>query len=103
MKKLVAPALIALIAACTSGDDDGGTPTRGPGTWETLAPVPVAIQEIAVVALGSEVFILGGFDGGGVVVPDVRAWSSTAGTWRSAAPLPVAMHHANAAVANGKI
>lgn len=104
---LLLPAFCA-IGCSGGGDDDGGptpTPTPDlPGEWTAAAALPGgARQETAVVALGGKVYVLGGFDGGLAVVSDVEVFDPALGTWSTAQPLPVAMHHANAAVADGKI
>lgn len=100
-----------LTSGCTGGgdDDDDGTPTPTPtpdlpGEWTSAEALPGgARQETAVVALGGKVYVLGGFDAVGTVVPDVEVFDPALGTWANAAPLPIEMHHANAAVADGKI
>jgi len=109
MKRLALLAFL-FVAGCTGGgDDDDGSPTPTPtpdlpGEWTAAAALPGgARQETAVVALDGMVYVLGGFDGGGTVVDDVEVFDPVLGTWSTAAPLPVAMHHANAAVADGKI
>lgn len=61
-----------------------------------------AIQETAVVALGTDVYVIGGFMGFSVV-DQVLVFDTVGRTWRQAAPLPIAVHHANAATVNGKI
>ena len=77
-------------------------PTLASGRWETRATIASGPrQETAVVALGGEVYVLGGFDGSGRVVATVEAYDPRADRWRSVADLPLAMHHANAAVVDG--
>lgn len=98
------PALFLLLlsaAACSGGgDDDDGLP----GEWTAAQALPGGDrQETAVVALDGKVFVLGGFTGTGAIVADVEVFDPANGTWDTAAALPVAMHHANAAVADGKI
>ena len=79
-------------------------PTLASGRWETRATIASGPrQETAVVALGGEVYVLGGFDGSGRVVATVEAYDPRADRWRSVADLPLAMHHANAAVVDGRI
>jgi len=85
---------------------DAADPTGDGGTsgWQQLPNVLGGpIQEIAVVELDGKIYVMGGFTGGGNIVPDVRVYDVAAGTWSDAAPLPQAVHHANAAAANGKI
>lgn len=104
---LIATAVLpALAASCVAGDDgdDGGSPTpTPPGSWTAIEAMPAARQETAVIALGGEIYVLGGFNGSLQVVDTVEAYDPVADSWRAIADLPVTMHHANAAVAGGKI
>ncbi len=94
-------ALLALFSGC-AGKDGGADPPRG--EWFGLAPMPGgARQETAVVALDGEVVVLGGIDGDLQVVATVETYDPSTDTWDTLPDLPNAMHHANAAVANGKI
>ena len=73
--------------------------------WHTLAPLGLgARQEHPSVALGGELYVLGGFDGTAQIVASVEAYDPVRDVWRSdIAPLPVPLHHANVAVVNGRI
>lgn len=73
--------------------------------WRTLAPLGLgARQEHPSVALDGEIYVLGGFDGTARIVDSVEAYDPVRDTWRSdVAPLPVTLHHANAAVVDGRI
>jgi N-acetylneuraminic acid mutarotase len=75
----------------------GGSPTPG---WYDLAPLPEPLQENAVVGLGDEVVVIGGFNQFAQVVDRVEAYAPATDSWRSLAPLPAARHHVNAAVAD---
>ncbi len=78
------------------------TPTGG--TWQARAPLPGGPrQETGVAALGSEVYVVGGFDATGAVVASVEVYDPAANTWRSAAPVPVPLHHANVAAQGGRL
>jgi N-acetylneuraminic acid mutarotase len=56
-----------------------------------------------VVALGGEVYVVGGFTPQGVV-PTVEIYDPSANAWRSGADFPdPAVHHANAAAAGGRL
>ncbi|MCA9539238.1 MAG: kelch repeat-containing protein [Myxococcales bacterium] len=75
-----------------------------PGQWQPRAAVlPGPIQEVAVLTLAGEMYVLGGFDELGRIVPRVSVYNPDADAWRVAADLPVALHHANAAVVDGRI
>lgn len=68
------------------------------------APLPALLtvrQEHAVVALGGEVYVIGGFTP--MATATVEAFNPSSETWRSVAPFPVVLNHANAASVNGLI
>jgi N-acetylneuraminic acid mutarotase len=90
------------------------TPSTMPPGVTPAAPAPTgaplqqprpdlisARQEHAVVALGGEIYVIGGFTP--MVTATVEAFDTAAQTWRAVASLPVALHHANAASINGRI
>ena len=83
----------------TADDETTATPVR-----QTLAPLAAGPrQETAVVALEGEIYVIGGFDARGRIVPTVEAYDPERDQWRPVADLPEPLHHANAAVADGKI
>lgn len=71
----------------------------GEPVQELLPELPSVRQEHSVVALGGEIFVLGGFTPN--VTPTMQAYDPASRTWRSAADVPFALHHANAAVVDG--
>ncbi|MCH9680863.1 MAG: kelch repeat-containing protein [Deltaproteobacteria bacterium] len=90
-------------AADGSSSDDGLGP--GPeGEWVSLAPLAAGPrQEDAVVALGDEIYMLGGFAEGAALVPTVEAYDPRLDSWRDIADLPVPMHHPQAAAVGGRL
>lgn len=74
-----------------------------PGWADAPAVARGAIQEIAVVALDGLIYVIGGFDGQARVVNRVSRFDPATGEWSAAADLPARMHHANAAVVDGRI
>ena len=62
-----------------------------------------AIQEIAVVALNGSIYVIGGFDAQARVLNRVSRFDPTTDAWTAVADLPARMHHANAAVVDGRI
>jgi hypothetical protein len=83
-------------------EDGASVPGEG-GAWIDAPALPAPRQEIGVVAFADEIWVLGGFDDQGRVVPDVFIFEPTAGVWRAGPALPTPMHHANVAVAAGRI
>ncbi len=85
-------------------DPDADLPDGPRGTWQAAAPLARGPrQETAVVALGGEIYVLGGFNDAAAVVPTVEAYDPETNTWRDRADLPVRLHHANAAVVGNNI
>jgi N-acetylneuraminic acid mutarotase len=74
--------------------------------WKTLAPVKGGVrQEHNVVAWGDTVYILCGIRQGVYeeTTAAVEAYNTKTNTWTEVAPVPMLLHHANVAVADGKI
>jgi N-acetylneuraminic acid mutarotase len=113
------PLVLALfLAAC--GDDatspaapSGGAPDASanppvpppsmPGGWSARASLPIPKQELAVVAVGERVYVLGGLDASGRSLADVSVYDARADAWTAVTPLPEPLHHINAAVVDGRI
>lgn len=94
--------LAALLCACAPSSPPP-TPGGG-GEWETRSAAPSGPrQETAAVALDGEVYVIGGIDNFGNTVATVEAYDPSGDRWRAVADLPLAMHHAQAAVADGRI
>ena len=87
-----------------AGPENNGFDGVGGGEWSAVAPISVGgRQEVSVLALGEEMFVLGGFEPSLSIVPTVEVYSPQTDTWRSVAPMPARAHHINAAVVDGKI
>jgi N-acetylneuraminic acid mutarotase len=103
------PGLLVLVAAlaagCLGATTESSAPIdlTSPGTWTSLAPMPTARQEVAVAALDSRVFVIGGLGPGAQPVATVEAYDPATNRWERRAPLPVPLHHPGAAVADGRL
>jgi N-acetylneuraminic acid mutarotase len=64
--------------------------------------MPVPVQETAAVAVGTEVFVLGGFEEL-AITDSVRVYDVAGDSWSLAPAMPSPMHHANATVVDGTI
>jgi N-acetylneuraminic acid mutarotase len=73
------------------------------GTWQTLAPMPTARQELATAALNGKIYAIGGYDSSGTPTNIVEVYDPATDMWSSAHPIPRALHHNCAAVAAGKL
>jgi N-acetylneuraminic acid mutarotase len=84
-------------------DSDSGVPEDALGVWTALADLTEPRQETAVVELGGEIYLIGGYDEQQRIVPAVEAFNPATNTWRAVAALPIAIHHVNAAVTGDRI
>jgi N-acetylneuraminic acid mutarotase len=97
-------ASLSLSAGCSCDPSPPDVVEGEGGRWELLTPLAEGPrQETAVVALRGEIVVMGGFNGLGAVVPLVEAYDPVDDRWRRLADLPTPVHHANAAVVDGKI
>ena len=107
---------VLIIVGCFAcGDDNGSTqidaaPDGAQTTCETTTPWAAApplplgpTQETAVVAVGTKIYVLGGFTSTISIVPAVQIFDTAACAWSLGPDLPKAVHHANAAVVDGTI
>jgi N-acetylneuraminic acid mutarotase len=69
----------------------------GSAGWEQRAPLPEARSEVAAVALGGRIVVVGGYRGDGTTSPRVDAYVAATDTWQRLPDLPVAVNHAMAA------
>ncbi|MSQ83902.1 MAG: kelch-like protein [Myxococcales bacterium] len=74
-------------------------------SWQAFPPLPAPRQEHAVVAWNERLIVVGGYAGTGFGPPStsVLAWQSGAANWTALPDLPEALHHAHAAVLDGKL
>jgi N-acetylneuraminic acid mutarotase len=97
MKALWAGLVVSLwLAVATSGQAGGDT-------WQTLAPMPAARQELATAVLNGKIYVIAGYDENGNSTDSVFVYNPATNTWASAHPLPGLNNHNNAAVAAGKL
>src|SRR5437870_9109288 len=73
------------------------------GIWRELARMPSMRQELSTAVLDGKIFVIAGFDSGGLSTNTVEIYDPQTDTWTSAAPLPIATNHNAAAVAAGKL
>lgn len=79
-----------------------------PHPWSAVAPDPILRQAMAAVALGDQIYVIGGrrMDLGvvpGPSTPIVGRLDASTGTWTNAPELSLPRHALAAAVANGRI
>jgi hypothetical protein len=82
-------------------EGDAGSQALGAPSYETLPALGGVRQEHAVVALGGRICVIGGFAPS--ITGTVDCYDPGARSWQPIARLSRALHHANAAVVDGKI
>jgi N-acetylneuraminic acid mutarotase len=84
---------------CLAGS--AGSQTKG---WRAAAPIPAPRSEVAAVAVGTEIIIVGGYqNNAGANSARVDAYSPARNRWRRLPDLPVAVNHAMAAASRGRL
>lgn len=87
------------------GMGDAHAQTCAEGLWETLAPIPVAVQEVGVAEVGGYVYVVGGFNAAGQSVNTVWRYDAGANAWQSVPdlPAPAPLNHVAAAGVDGRL
>jgi N-acetylneuraminic acid mutarotase len=67
------------------------SPASDSDSWSAVAPLPLARQSHAAVAVGSAMYVLGGYDND--MADSVLKFDSTQGTWSQVAPMPEAIYN----------
>jgi N-acetylneuraminic acid mutarotase len=75
----------------------------GGGTWQELAPMPSARQELATAVLHGKIYVIAGYDLEGNSTDTVDVYNPATDSWTSAHPIPGLNNHNSAAVAAGKL
>ena len=57
-------------------------------TWTAVAPLPMALSDVAAIDHGGRIFVFGGCTNGGVRVATVSIYDPTTDSWSSGAPMP---------------
>lgn len=98
-------AALALVGGCVGATVDSPAPVdqSASGSWATRTPMPTARQEVAVAALGNQIFVVGGFGASAEPVATVEMYDVTTDRWEARTPYPVPVHHAAAAVVAGRL
>jgi len=99
-----APAAEGGPTADTGTGAETGATDGAASIWTALPPLGAGPrQETGVAALDGKIYVIGGFNSAGVVVPIVEAYEPSSRSWSTVAPFPRPVHHANTAAVGGKI
>lgn len=94
MTRAVAAVAIALAAVASAA--------AAPSDWEVRAALPVPRTEVSAAAVGSEIFVLGGYTADGGSSRRADAYSPERDSWRRLPDLPVGVNHAMAVGVDGR-
>lgn len=92
--------VVRVWVAMLVGLGGAGAPAAAQSRWISLAPLPAARQEVGVAAVGSSIYVVGGFNAAGQSVNTVERYQTgLTSTWASVAPLPAPepLNHVGAA------
>ncbi|MCW6003129.1 hypothetical protein K1W54_00820 [Micromonospora sp. CPCC 205371] len=109
MRRVSLALLVLFAAGCTGSsppEPDDGTPApqvTSALTWRTLAPAPSERTEVAAAAVGTRIYVMGGYRKDGGTVSTVEILDTATGRWERGPDLPVAVNHAMAAAAGGTV
>ena len=79
------------------------SPTSAALQWSRGPDLPIAVDEIGVAAVGTDIHIVGGYIGGQAHSTTHLVYDTTARTWATGAPLPVRLDHVGLAAVQGKL
>ena len=94
--RLAAVSGVALVALTASAH------AQSAGSWVTKAPMPAALNEVAVTHAGGKLYVLGG-SVLGFTGPYHLEYDPATDKWSARSPLPRSLDHIGTAVLNGKI
>ncbi len=99
-RRPAALAATALFVAATLGAHPGGGRVAGEASgseaWTALSPSPEARTEVAAAALGSSIYVVGGYGSGGTPSTATARYDSETDEWSLVRPLPASVNHAAA-------
>ena len=91
--RLVLPLAALLLAGCLGQPSPSATTPQQALAWTTLAPAPTPRTEVGAGAVGTTIYIAGGFDAGGNNVRTVEAYDTERDRWTAASDYPIPAHH----------
>lgn len=91
------PAALLIAAA------ESGLRAQTGGTWQMLASMPTARQEISAAVLTGKIYVIAGYDANGASTNTVEVYNPNTNAWAVAHSIPIANNHNSAAVAAGKL
>jgi N-acetylneuraminic acid mutarotase len=74
----------------------------GLGRWETKAPAPTARTEVAAAAIGTKIYLVGGFGRLGAI-GRLEVYDTIADRWTTKSSMPASLHHVGIGVIGGKL
>jgi N-acetylneuraminic acid mutarotase len=102
--RLASVGIAALATAWVIAAAAQGQSAAPRGTWSAKAPLPVARNEVAAVALNDRIYVFGGsYPGQKYDVEDNGEYDPATDRWRARAAMPHGLNHVGAAALGGMI
>jgi N-acetylneuraminic acid mutarotase len=93
---------VAMAAGPPAGPVIGRTADQAGGRWETRAPAPTARTEVAAAAIGTKIYLVGGFGRLGAT-GRLEVYDTVADRWKTQSSMPASLHHVGIGVSGGKL
>jgi len=71
--------------------------------WSAIVDMPTPRTEVTASAIGSRIYVIGGFNAAGGTTSAIEVYDPRSNTWSDGKELPVALHHAASASYQGKL
>jgi N-acetylneuraminic acid mutarotase len=81
----------------------GGSALPKGGKWDLAVAMPEPRQEGSPAALGSMIYLIGGYGPEGIASTLVQVYDTDGKKWKQAAPMPEGLHHIGVRAVEGKI
>jgi N-acetylneuraminic acid mutarotase len=95
-------AVVCAIAPGALGALGANARAQSAGSWTMKAPLPAALNEVAVAAVDGKIHVIGG-SVLGFTGPYHQEYDPASDKWRARSPFPRSLDHVGTAVLNGKI
>jgi N-acetylneuraminic acid mutarotase len=105
MSRILALALLVAVALIGSAVPPASPATAQAqsDTWSERAPLLVPRSEMSIAAVGSRIYVMGGYPGTRVTVDEVQVYDASTDSWSFGPRLPRPLHHNMAAAVDGRL
>lgn len=105
-RNIALASIVLLLIVGSGAPASAQTPEQSPDAspvamngWRELTPIPVARSEFAATAIGTNIYVAGGFESEG----RLTRFDTETGQWHELTPMPEGVHHAGVAAIDSTI